>query len=93
MQLPLYLGLKLYVNNRSKSIIQEFHHLGLTVSYNRVMEVRKKFEQAVSCRFKEDGFVGPTNCKHGVFSTATVDSVNVAARTDMHGTLITLIGH
>ena len=32
MPLPLFMGLKLHVNNHSKSIIQEFHHLGLTVS-------------------------------------------------------------
>ena len=57
------------------------------------MKVWKKFAQAVSCRFKEDGVVGPTNCKHGVFSTATEDNVDLAGRTDMHGTSITLIGH
>ena len=63
------------------------------MSYKRIMEVRKKFAQDVLCRFKEDGVVVPTNCKHGVFSTATVDNMDVAGRTDMHGTSITLIGH
>ena len=93
MPLPLYMGLKLHVNNRSKIIIQEFHHLGLTVTYKRIMELRKKLAQGVSCRFKDDGVVVPTKCKHGAFSTATVDNIDVAGRTNMHGTSITLIAH
>ena len=49
------------------------------------MEVQIKFAQAVSCRFKEDGVVVPTNYKHGLLSTATVDSIDVVGATDMHG--------
>ena len=44
-------------------------------------------------RFKDEGVLVPTNCKRGVFSTVTTDSIAVSGRTDMLGTSITLIGH
>ncbi|MES9879344.1 MAG: hypothetical protein ABW185_00490 [Sedimenticola sp.] len=91
--MPLYMGLKLHAHDRLKILIREFHQLGLTVSYDRIMDVRRRFARAVSKRFKEEGVVVPTNCKRGVFSTATTDNIDVSGRTDMHGTSITLIGH
>ncbi|KAF4114423.1 hypothetical protein G5714_004646 [Onychostoma macrolepis] len=37
---PLYVGLKLHGNDRNKGIIKKFHALGISVSYERVMDVR-----------------------------------------------------
>ena len=91
--MPLYMGLKLHAHDRLKNLIREFHQLGLTVSYARIMDVRRRFARAVSNRFKDEGVVVPTNCKRGIFSTATTDNIDVSGRTDMHGTSITLIGH
>lgn len=91
--MPLYMGLKLHAHDRLKNLIREFHQLGLTVSYDRIMDVWRRFARAVSKRFKDEGVVVPTNCKHGVFSTATTDNIDVSSRTDMHGTSTTLIGH
>ena len=90
---PLYIGLKLHSHDRLKNVIREFHQLGVTLSYDRIMEIRRKFAQAVSKRFKDEGVVVPTNCKRNVFSTATTDNIDVSGRTEMHGTSITLIGH
>ena len=90
---PLYISLKLHAHDRLKGFIKQFHQLGITVSYDRIMDVRRRFALAVSKRFKDEGVVVPTNCKRGVFSTATTDNIDVSGRTDMHGTSITLIGH
>ena len=74
-------------------MLLEFHQLGVTLSYDRIMEIRRKFAQAVSKRFKDDGVVVPTNCKRNVFSTAATDNIDVSGRIEMHGTSIIPIGH
>ena len=47
---PLYVGLKLHVNDRQKGNISTFHTLGMSVSYDQVMDGRKSFAKAVSKR-------------------------------------------
>ena len=67
--------------------------MGLSVSYDRTMDVWTIFARAVTKSFKNEGVVVPTNCKHGMFSKVTTDNIDVSDRTDMHGTSITLIDH
>ena len=45
---PLYVGLKLHVNDRQKGNVSTFHALSMSVSYERVMGVRRSFAKAVS---------------------------------------------
>lgn len=90
---PLYVGLKLHANDRQKSTISTFHSLGMSVSYDRVMEVRKKLALAVSVRFAEDGVVVPSNMKRGVFTTGGVDNIDESGRIELHGTAISLTNH
>ena len=40
---PLYIALKLHANSRQKAAIATFHALGISVSYGRVINVRKDF--------------------------------------------------
>ena len=37
--LPLYIGMKIHTEKRSKKIITQLHDLGLSVSYNRVLQL------------------------------------------------------
>ena len=48
---PLYVGLKLHAYGCLKSIIKHFHQLGVSVPYDRIMQVRKRLAQAASKRF------------------------------------------
>ena len=86
----LYTGLKLDAYGRLKHIVKKFHQLGISISYDRVMQVRKK---GGTGSFKEGGVVVPSNCQRSVFTTATVHNLDVSGRSDMHGTSITLIIH
>ena len=79
----LYLGLKLYAQDRQKRLIKELHQVGLIVSYNHIMDVQKRFAQAVSKRFKDEGVVVQTNCKHSIFTTLTTDNIDVSGRHDV----------
>jgi len=65
----LYVGLKLHASARQKGTINTFHAMGMAVSYDRVMEVRKGLAISVSKQFAEDGVVLPRNIKRGMFTT------------------------
>ena len=70
---PLYVGLSLHATDQQKEAIVTFHALGMSVSYDRVMDVRRGFARAVSKRWAEDGVVVSTNAKRKVFVTSAVD--------------------
>ena len=90
---PLYMGLKLHANDRQKMTISTFHALGISVSYDRVMDVRRGLALSVSRRFAEDGVVVPSNIKRGVFTTGGVDNIDESGRIELHGTAISLTNH
>ncbi len=46
--LPIYIGLNLHQVTRSKKLIQQLHHMGICISYDRVLEVEDEIATAVS---------------------------------------------
>ena len=54
----------------------------MSVSYDRVMDVRRGFAQAVSKRWAEDGVVVPNNAKRKVFVTSAADNPDEPRRSD-----------
>ena len=95
---PLYHGIKLHGDARLKHQIQNAHSLGLSVSYDRVMEVKLQVANAVCKRHAEDGVVLPTNIRLSVFTTHDVDNLDSnktgnLSRGDFHGTCITATNH
>ena len=85
--------LKLHAHDRQKRAISKFPALGISVSYDRVMDVRRGLAKAVSRRFAEDGVVVPSNIKRGVFTTGGVDNIDESGRIELHGTAISLTNH
>ena len=54
---------------RLKKQIENAHELGLSVSYDRVMDVKRGIAQAVCKCHADDGVVLPTNLRSNVFTT------------------------
>jgi len=54
---------------RLKKQIENAHQVGMSVSYDRVMEVKRAVARAVCKRHAEDGLVLPTNMRRNVFMT------------------------
>lgn len=52
----LYHGIKFHGDARFKHQINSAHHLGLSVSYDHVMEVKAQLSRAVCKRHAEDGY-------------------------------------
>jgi len=93
--LALYLGLDIRATTRSKKLIDHLNHLGLPVSYKRVIEVEDSLAQSVCEQFQEDGVVCPKNVLSGLFTVAAIDNVdhNPSSSTStgsLHGTTISL---
>ena len=61
--MPLYLGLNIHTQTRSKKLIIELHELGLSVSYHRVLQLENQIAFAVCEDFRKKGVVCPTQLR------------------------------
>ena len=95
---PLYIGIKMHSDSRLKHLVQTFHNLGLSVSYERVREVKIAVARSVCKRIEEDGVVLPTNMRSGVFTTGDFDNLDHKKTSNLsndefHGVAISLTNH
>jgi hypothetical protein len=81
---PLYHGLKLHGHGRNKKQIEIDHEQGISVSYNRIMEVKQGIAHAVCARHAQDWVVVPTNSHLNVFTTHDVDNIDSKAQGTSH---------
>ena len=99
--LPIYVGLLLHSQTRSRDLIEKFHQLGLSISYDRVLEISTALGDNVCNQFEEDKIVKivcPQILRKEVFTTAAVDNIdhNPSSRTakdSFHGTAISITQH
>lgn len=95
---PLYQGLKLHGEGRQKKEINNANAFGVSVSYSRVLEMKRSMAQAVVKQFVQDGVVLPTNICSGVFVTFDVDNLDSNnqgnfSQDEFHGTAISMTNH
>ena len=65
--LPIYISLSVHSLTRCKKLITELYQLGLTLSYDRLMEIEDWLATAVAKRFEEDGCVLPVASRKAYF--------------------------
>lgn len=93
--LPLYLALNIYGRSRDKALIDEMHHLGITVSSNRVMQVTSALSQLVVMRAQEEGEVCPSKLRRNLFTVGAYDNIDhnpssTTSNSSFHGTSISV---
>lgn len=96
--LPLYIGIKLHCDARLKHLVETFHRLGISVSYDRVREVKTAVARAVCKRIENNGVVLPNNMRSGVFTSGDFDNLDHKktsnlSNAEFHGVAITLTNH
>ncbi len=94
--LPLYLGLLIHGKTRKRELVDVLFNHGLSVSYDRILQLSTDFGNAVIDLFEKDGLVFPTNFQHGLFTTGNLDNIDhdpTSTRTAFHGTAISLTQH
>ena len=94
--LPLYIGLNLHTQTRSRLLVEKMAKLGISVSYDRVCQLQNHIAVSISEQFKVDGIVCPTMLRKGIFTVAALDNIDhnpssTTAKGSLHGTRISLI--
>lgn len=92
---PIYLGLNIHTQTRSKKMVKCLHKLGICISYQRVMEIENMLATAVCKRFSEDGLVCPPILRKGIFTVGALDNIDhnpssTTAQGSFHGTGISI---
>lgn len=65
--LPLYVGLSIHSSTRSKTLIEKMYQMGISVSYDRIMEIEDWLASSLCQRYKEDGCVYMYIKKRNIF--------------------------
>jgi len=92
------MGIKLHGDGIQKKQINNANAFGISVSYNRVMEVKHFMARAVVNQFVSDGIVLPTNTLRKIFITFDVDNLDSHSQgnfsqKEFHGTVISVTNH
>ena len=95
--LPVYLGLMSHAETRKRPLVDELYSLGLSISYDRVLEISTEMGNKACARYESEGVVCPPKLKN-VFTTAAVDNIDhnpssTTAQGAFHGTGISLFQH
>ena len=94
--LPLYIGLNLHSQTRSKTLVDNMAKLGISVSYDRVCQVENNLAVSVCQQSNADGIVCPSNLRKGIFTVGALDNIDhnpssTTAEGSLHGTGISIM--
>ena len=96
--LPIYIGCLIHAKTRKRSLVNKFHELGMSVSYDRVLRLSTDMGNSLCALYEEENVVCPPSLRHGLFTTAAVDNIDhnpsaTHAVGSFHGTGISLFQH
>jgi hypothetical protein len=96
--LPVYLGLLIHAETRKRNLVEKFHNLGISVSYDRVLSLSTEMGNNICARFEAENVVCPLKLRMGLFTTSAVDNIDhnpssTTAQGSFHGTGISLFQH
>ena len=94
----VYMGLYVFAKIRKRQIIEMLHENGLSISYDRVLEISAQLGEAVVAQYVEDGVICPPVLRKQLFTTAAVDNIDhnptaTTAQTSFHGTSVSIFQH
>ena len=95
LPLPLFIGFNIHAMTRSKTLISKFYQLGLSASYQRIVELEDMLAKSVSERFAVDDCVVPACLRSGIFTIGALDNLDhnpssTMASSSFHGTGISV---
>ena len=93
--LPLFIGLNIHTQTRSKKLLNSLHRLGISISYNRVIELENSLAGTMCARFEEEGVVCPSHLRKNLFTVGALDNIDhnlssTTAQGSFHGTGISI---
>ena len=96
--LPIYVGISVHAKTRKRGLIDTLFDLGLSISYDRVMELSTAMANHVCEQYHCNKVVCPLNLLRGLFTTAAIENIDhnhisTSATESFHGTGISLFQH
>ena len=87
-----------YAKTRKRKLIDLLHDNGVSISYDRVLEISSQLGEAVITKYIEEGVVCPPVLRKGIFTTSAIDNIDhnpsaITANTAFHGTSISIFQH
>ena len=94
----VFMGISVYAKTRKRLLVEMFHEHGLSIPYDRLLEVSAQLGDAAVNKYMEEGVVCPAFTRKGLFTTAVMDNIDhnptaTTATTSFHGTSISLFQH
>ena len=96
--LPIYIGCLIHAKIRKRGLVNKFHELGMSVSYDRVLRLSTDMGNSLCALYEEENVVCPPSLRHGLFTTAAVDNIDhnpsaTSAVGSFNGTGMSLFQH
>ena len=96
--LLIYVGLQVHAHTRKRELIDNLSHLGMSISYDRVLRLSTEMGNAVCKMYELQNIVCPPTMRGNLFTTAAVDNIDhnpssTTAKHSFHGTSISMLQH
>ena len=96
--IPIYIGLMLHAHTRKKELVNTLNHLGISISYDRVLRISAEIGNRVCEQFHREQVVCSPKLRNSVFTSAAVDNIDhnpssTTSKESFHGTGISLFQH
>ena len=96
--LGIYLGILIHAKTRKKAVVERFYNFGVSISYDRVMDLSTKMGNRVLKHFEKENLVFPPILRQKLFTSAALDNIDhdpssTTAEDSFHGTGISLFQH
>ena len=90
--------MSVHAKTRKRHLVEMLHDHGLSIPYDRVLNISAQLGDAAVARYVEEGVVCPPKLRKGLFSTSAMDNINhnpssTTATTSFHGTSISIFQH
>ena len=73
---PISLGMSVYAKTRKRMLVEMLHEHGISISYDRVLEVSAQLGDAAVSKYMKDGVVCPQVLRRGLFTTSAMDNID-----------------
>ena len=74
--LPVYIRMIIHGHTRKRELVDILFHLGLSISYDRVLDISVDMAIAAAQQYESDEVVCPLILRKNLFTTAAVDNVD-----------------
>ena len=72
---PVYIGLSMFAKTRKRHLVEMLHDNGISISYDRVLEISAQLGDAVVTKYVHDGVVCPPTLRKRLFTTSAMDII------------------